>query len=118
MPQIINFTPEWLSKPNPGNNIFVGGSKESRFSYLTALNGSSASMKRITKPCARRCIVNRGTEIFVAVGKEIRWADLVSVKELWDWKDSKHKLLCDKEEDGNFETQNASGQPQVYRVLF
>ncbi|POS86215.1 hypothetical protein EPUL_002588 [Erysiphe pulchra] len=117
MPQIINFTPEWLSKPNPGNNIFVGGSKESRFSYMTALNGSSASTKRITKPCARRCIAHRGTEIFVAVGKEIRWADLVSVKELWDWKDPNQKSLCIKEEDGNFETQNASGQLQVYRII-
>ncbi|KAI6248327.1 Nucleoporin [Erysiphe necator] len=117
MPQIINFTPEWLSKPNPGYNIFVGKSIDSQFSYMTALNGSNSSIKRITKPSARRCLAHRGTEIFVAVGKEIRWADLASVKDLWDSKDSLQKLICDKRMNNPVETWDSNSQLQVYRIL-
>lgn len=40
-------------------------------------------MKKKAVPGPRRTIAKRGSEIFVAVGKEIRWADLVYQKDTY-----------------------------------
>ncbi len=70
----------------------------------TSFKAHSESTKRNAKPGPRRPIARRGTEVFIAVGKEIRWADLVYLKTSWE----------DKQESdsGSDEEERAQG----YRV--
>lgn len=75
MVKIKSYTPPWLSKPALGHEIFAPKDIEN-------VKGISASKTR-PPPGPRRTIARRGTEVFVAVGKEIRWADLVYLKERW-----------------------------------
>ena len=63
MPRIISRTPRWLSRPAPGHTLFA---KDGRRNSIEG---------------PQRTIAHRGTEIFVAVGNELRWADLVLLKE-------------------------------------
>lgn len=83
MPKVINYTPEWLSSPNPGHEMFLRAMPDSAYPDAPLSNASSMKNKINTKPGPRRAVTSRGTEIFVAVGKEIRWANLVYVKEAW-----------------------------------
>ncbi|KAI0597672.1 nuclear pore complex protein An-Nup82 [Biscogniauxia sp. FL1348] len=75
MPKIKSYTPAWLSSPSPGHDLFTPSSSD----------GYSVP-KTITKPGPRRTIARRGTEVFIAVGREIRWADFVYLKERWQEK--------------------------------
>ncbi|KAJ4991452.1 nuclear pore complex protein an-nup82 [Stagonosporopsis vannaccii] len=70
MPKVLSYTPEWLSRPSPGYHLFAP--KQSNG------NGAAAKKKDFGP---RKTIATRGSEIFVAVGHEIRWADLVNLKE-------------------------------------
>ncbi|KAJ4356990.1 hypothetical protein N0V95_002862 [Ascochyta clinopodiicola] len=70
MPKVLSYTPEWLSRPSPGYHLFAP--KQSNG------NGAAAKSKDFGP---RKTIATRGSEIFVAVGHEIRWADLVNLKE-------------------------------------
>ncbi|KXJ97472.1 hypothetical protein Micbo1qcDRAFT_230118 [Microdochium bolleyi] len=75
MVRIKSYTPPWLNKPSIGHQIFAPSDAE-------GAKGTSPS--KIRAPLGpRRTIARRGTEVFVAVGKEIRWADLVYLKERW-----------------------------------
>jgi nucleoporin NUP82 len=103
MPRITGYTPAWLSKPNPGHDLFTAPSTPS-------LNLNS---KKAAKPGPRRTIAHRGTEVFIAVGKEIRWADLVYLKEAWEDKEQKKKSFRKgKDRDNQFDGDHAQG----YRV--
>jgi nucleoporin NUP82 len=111
MPKVVSYTPEWLSKPNPGHAIF----SNTTFAHTLpeSLNGTNPTSKRAAKPGPRRTIVHRGTQVFVAVGKEIRWADLVYLKEAWQHsKKSKRYTGRQSEEESQFEEPHAQG----YRV--
>ncbi len=79
MPKIKAYTPAWLSSPSPGHQLFTPtpDSAQNITSYAS-IAASSLSPRRI--------IASRGTEVFIAVGKEIRWADLVYLKERWQEK--------------------------------
>ncbi len=111
MPKVISYTPAWLSKPNPGHEIFTA---KTVGAPTASSNGSTASSKRAAKPGPRRTIARRGTEVFIAVGKEIRWADLVYLKEAWEDKQSTNSLSKGKGRDSynQFEGDHAQG----YRV--
>ncbi|KAK1756231.1 hypothetical protein QBC47DRAFT_460087 [Echria macrotheca] len=77
MPRIKSFAPAWLNEPAPGHKLFeqpVGDSN-----YTGPLGYSKKP-----KPGPRRTIAHRGTEVFVAVGKQIRWGDLARLKETWE----------------------------------
>jgi nucleoporin NUP82 len=103
MPKITSFTPAWLSKPNPGHDLFTTP-------HTPSLEPSS---KKASQPGPRRTIAHRGTEVFIAVGKEIRWADLVYLKEAWEDKEQRKKLYSRrKDEDNQFDGNHAQG----YRV--
>ncbi|RKF61778.1 Nucleoporin NUP82 [Golovinomyces cichoracearum] len=116
MPQIASYTPKWLSRPNPGHDIFTLGSPESQLCDSTRPNVSQSSTKRLDKPGPRRCIALRGSEVFVAVGKEIRWANLVNVKEVWD----EHQFEnCSslREEKSETRSPNSGAQNSLYRTI-
>lgn len=68
MPKVLSYTPDWLSRPNPGYQLFAP--KQAH---------GAPTRKKDFGP--RKTIATRGSEIFVAVGHEIRWADLVNLKE-------------------------------------
>ncbi|PMD40443.1 hypothetical protein L207DRAFT_565900 [Hyaloscypha variabilis F] len=112
MPKVISYTPAWLSKPNPGHEIFT---TKTMGAPTASSNGSTASSKRAAKPGPRRTIARRGTEVFIAVGKEIRWADLVYLKEAWEDKQSTNSLSKGKGRDSynQFEGDHAQG----YRII-
>ena len=78
MPKILSYTPAWLSNPSLGHEIFTASATDAQATPVKFSNGTA---KKIDKPGPKRTIAHRGSEVFVAVGKEIRWADLVIVKE-------------------------------------
>ncbi|OTA66621.1 hypothetical protein K449DRAFT_402686 [Hypoxylon sp. EC38] len=82
MPKIKSYTPAWLLPPSPSHDLFVPNPND-------AHSVSSYTSKGIHKNGPRRTIARRGTEVFIAVGKEIRWADLVYLKERWEEKQAK-----------------------------
>ncbi|KAI0194176.1 hypothetical protein F4808DRAFT_353034 [Astrocystis sublimbata] len=79
MPKIKAYTPAWLSSPSPGHQLFAPSPDGS-------LDLSSYASRAAAAAGPRRTIATRGTEVFIAVGKEIRWADLVYLKERWQEK--------------------------------
>lgn len=80
MPKVIKFTPAWLSNGSPGHNIFTETQEASKRSSVIGKPVVRETGKT-SKPGPKRTIAHRGTEVFVAVGKEIRWADLVYLKQ-------------------------------------
>ncbi|KAH8673950.1 hypothetical protein BX600DRAFT_378730 [Xylariales sp. PMI_506] len=78
MPKIKSYTPAWLASPAPGHNVFAPASSQSK--------PSSFSSKSKSKPGPTRTIARSGSQVFVAVGKEVRWADLIDLKERWQEK--------------------------------
>lgn len=79
MPKIRSYTPGWLSKGAPGNSLFAPPADASRASLSSPYAAKSG--KRSPNG-ARRTIARRGTEVFVANGREIRWGDLAYLKEI------------------------------------
>ncbi|KAF2015582.1 hypothetical protein BU24DRAFT_390871 [Aaosphaeria arxii CBS 175.79] len=69
MPRVISYTPPWLMRPSSGYQLFAP-----KQSTSTALVPKQA-------PGKRKTIATRGSEIFTAVGTEIRWADLAALKD-------------------------------------
>ena len=102
MPKIVSYTPAWLSKPNPGHEIF------------TATHTPSSSKQ--SRPGPLRTVVHRGTEVFAAVGKEIRWADLVYLKEAWEDKAKNETGLYKGKARESTESQYDEDRAQGYRV--
>jgi nucleoporin NUP82 len=106
MPKITSYTPAWLSKPNPGHDLFTPSPSSQSL---------APSTKKNLKPGPRRTIAYRGVEVFIAVGKEIRWADLVYLREAWEDKEQKKKSSGKgKDRDDGFD----EGHAQGYRVCF
>ncbi|EAQ91421.1 hypothetical protein CHGG_03356 [Chaetomium globosum CBS 148.51] len=77
MPKIKSFAPSWLNEPSPGHKLFAQSSDDARLSMALPYG-------KKPKPGPRRTIARRGTEVFVAVGKQIRWGDLAYLKESWE----------------------------------
>jgi nucleoporin NUP82 len=117
MPKVISYTPSWLSKPAAGYNLFVTTEEKGAKAPATSFKALSESIKRNAKPGPRRLIAHRGTEVFVAAGKEIRWADLVYLKENWE-EDQARKGNGHREHrnDGGDAGSEDGGSAQGYRV--
>ncbi|ATY67396.1 WD40 repeat-like-containing domain [Cordyceps militaris] len=79
MPKVKCYSAAWLSKNAPGHQLFEPSPEVAR---AQALASPYASKKNAAQG-PRRTIARRGTEVFVAVGKEIRWGDLAYLKETW-----------------------------------
>lgn len=70
MPKVLGYTPAWLSRPNAGYQLFA-----------PKPSSSKALVPKEKSPGLRKTIATRESEVFVAVGHEIRWADLTVLKE-------------------------------------
>ncbi|KAI9808518.1 MAG: hypothetical protein M1827_007223 [Pycnora praestabilis] len=84
MPKVLSYTPPWLSRPSPGFELFSTTPKPTRspggtVKYVNDYDGGSP---RYTG--AKRTIARRGTEVFVAIGNQIRWSDLCLLKDNWE----------------------------------
>ncbi|CAF9940156.1 MAG: hypothetical protein ALECFALPRED_008466 [Alectoria fallacina] len=84
MPKVLAYTPEWLSRNNPGYQLFNNAQPahnlvQARKTGSTQLGNGSGSNSDYVGP--NKTIARRGAEIFTAVGKHIRWADLSMLKE-------------------------------------
>ncbi|PHH62936.1 hypothetical protein CDD81_6569 [Ophiocordyceps australis] len=79
MPKVKQYSAAWLSRNAPGHQLFNASPETLRPRTLS----SSYLQKSNVALGPRRTIARRGTEVFVAVGKEIRWADLVYVRDQW-----------------------------------
>jgi nucleoporin NUP82 len=84
MPKVKSYAAAWLSKPALGHSLFAPSTESAK-----ASNFSPYAPRKKTPPGPRRTIARRGTEVFVAVGKELRWGDLAYLKENWALKQSK-----------------------------
>jgi len=114
MPKIKSFAPAWLNLPAPGHKLFES-TDDSR------LPAALAYSKKLKSSGPRRTIARRGTEIFVAVGKQIRWGDLARLKETWESRAGARVRGQRPDSDGYFEVYdeeaaagNAAGEG--YRV--
>ncbi|KAF1988926.1 hypothetical protein K402DRAFT_452656 [Aulographum hederae CBS 113979] len=74
MPMIRGHTPGWLSRPSPGFELFSSSENNA-----PPTNGSRPPAQLPFAP--QKNIAYRGTEVFVAVGSKIRWADLAPLKD-------------------------------------
>jgi nucleoporin NUP82 len=88
MPKVKSFAVPWLAANAPGHQLFEP-SADARRSH--SLAPSYSSSKKQALPGPRRTIARRGTEVFVAVGREIRWGDLAYLKEEWLSKQPKNR---------------------------
>lgn len=79
MPKIKSFAPSWLNEPSPAHKLFEQPIDDARIP-------SNLPYGKKPNPGPRRTIARRGTEVFVAVGKQIRWGDLAYLKESWETK--------------------------------
>ncbi|KAF7917147.1 uncharacterized protein EAE98_010252 [Botrytis deweyae] len=114
MPPVLGYTPTWLSKPNPGHEIFTA-----KPTGIQTASGASynPNEKKTNKPGPKRTIARRGTEIFVAVGKEIRWADLVYLKETWENKQENQRSFLKGKSRAEEEIEAEENVAREYRTL-
>ncbi len=105
MPKVIGHTPAWLSTPSAGAAVFDPESKKK--------SPDSPARRTVQSPVSpkyngnTRLLAHRGTEVFVAVGNELRWADLKTLKQ--DWEESSHSPRRTKNDN--------DGSKQLYRIL-
>ena len=79
MPKILHRQPEWLATATPAHGLLSVGSPQGNEAYKT-------SEGKLEAP-GLRTLASRGSEVFVADGKTIRWADLASMKSDWESKE-------------------------------
>jgi hypothetical protein len=97
MPRIVEYTPAWLTRPSMGFEIFSNVAKDDK------TNGTAP------KSSVERLMVRRGTQIFIVVDNELRWTDLVYLK---DWYESESKA-----KPGRTPAANESNYPEtIFRV--
>lgn len=87
MPNVVSYTPPWLSRPSPGSSFFSGQSAE-KLPGKAAVQGSGGkeadtARNDIPYDGPTRIIARRGTEIFTVVDNQIRWANLVTLRDKW-----------------------------------
>jgi nucleoporin NUP82 len=117
MPRVLSYTPAWLGHGSPGSAMFApppkkesegkrpernarerSGSADTSKSSTTLEKTSTGSAAGQSKtgiappiPGARRTVAQRGTEVFVAVGNSIRWADFAMLKDNWEGENTRSR---------------------------
>ena len=81
MPKVLSYTPAWLSAPAPASRLFRRNSGDRGDAVGDSRYASEKGYKNVLRQ--RRVIAYRGSEVFVADGNKIRWADLALVKDDW-----------------------------------
>src|SRR5947209_883057 len=84
MPKVLDYAPPWLSRPSPGADFFLSSSAEPsspRASRSTKARDVADSREPPVGP--KRTIARRGNEVFALVDNQIRWTNLVTLKDDW-----------------------------------
>ncbi|KKA28272.1 hypothetical protein TD95_001838 [Thielaviopsis punctulata] len=76
MPKVTAYTPSYLAPGAAGHALFAASS-EPASPFIAKKKGGHKSHLG-----ARRTVARRGTELFVASGREIRWGDLAYLKDV------------------------------------
>lgn len=76
MPEVISYTPPWLSRPSPGATLF---SIPSAKGLGLSINGQ----KKSDYSGPSRTLARRGNEVFTVVDNQIRWSSLSKLKDEW-----------------------------------
>ena len=82
MPKIQSFSAPWLQEPNPGHKLFEQSEENGRLPASIAYSRNASSGPK-------RTIAQRGNEVFVASGREIRWGDIAYLKDAWEAQQSR-----------------------------
>jgi len=101
MPKILSYTPPWLSRPAPGSRIFTDpplASSPQSPSKRVSQNDQNAAQSPENYVGPRRQVAARGTEIFIAVGNKLRWADLAMTKHAWEERAEPGKTVTSRAE--------------------
>lgn len=85
MPNVISYTPPWLSQPSPGASLF--SSTPSKIPDYGLLD--DVGRDQYTGPV--RTLAKRGGEVFAVVDSMIRWASLTRLKDEWQQKTKEKK---------------------------
>jgi len=85
MPNVVSYTPPWLSRPSPGANLFSSTSAKGT-DYASLSTQEKADYNGPTKTLAKR-----GNEVFTVVDNQIRWSSLTKLKDEWQQQHSKTK---------------------------
>lgn len=103
MPKVLGYTPSWLVRPSPGFELFAPNSSSNTSNGHRAALDYSGPTKTVAK---------RGTEVFVAVGNEIRWSDLTLLKET----NQTHTLRSSSRRMSKQNRKNIQDDPVLHRV--
>lgn len=123
MPRVISYTPSWLSRPNPGFQLFsstpstLSPARTKGRSPHHPINTRADGTRSVEGP--RKVIARRGTEIFVVADNQIRWSDLCMLKNDWEEKEHNRKYGRSKAEaSSKAELQDDGGVGSInsYRV--
>ena len=124
MPRVISYTPAWLSRPNPGAQIFsstpstLSPSHKNGRSLRHLANGGTDEA-RSPYEGHKKVLARRGTEIFVVADNQIRWSDLCMLQNDWEEKKSHKQRRSKATEDTVRLQENAEGEDEraiSYRV--
>lgn len=77
--KVKSYSAAWLSNGELGHQLFEGTNDSLHHRGLSR----AGSSKKDAAPGPRRTIAKRGTEVYVAAGKDIHWGDLAYIKEQW-----------------------------------
>ena len=95
MPKVLARDPPWLARPSPGFQLFRPDTKSTARTADSHYDGPS------------RKIAHRGTEVFVAVGNELRWSELGKLKDAGEEYTRRH---------GQYEAEDGEEVERAYRV--
>ncbi|KAI9861730.1 MAG: hypothetical protein M1813_005079 [Trichoglossum hirsutum] len=124
MPKILSYTPSWLSRPAPGFNLFspIPSSEVTHPVTSSSRGASSGSSRTQHQHSPRRKLAQRGTEVFVAVGNQLRWTDLRRLKKDWTETENRETRQHRGGRNGSLDKGAREGASKVedrgcYRVL-
>ena len=125
MPKIQSYTPPWLARPSPGFELLSphAASRASQFNASSSRPSRSGQTNGARKIIgSRRTIARRPdtTEVFVAVGNQIRWTDLRNLKDTYERQElrkstRKHNGHAHPDEEGG-ENSEAEDTWKGYKV--
>lgn len=104
MPNVVSYTPPWLSRPSPGASLFSSTSAKGQDYDLLNANGKD----EYTGPT--RTLAKRGNEVFTVVDNQIRWSSLTRLKDEWHQKTKAKKGFAGQNESAK------DSQGVYYRV--
>lgn len=93
MPNVISYTPPWLSRPSPGASLFSSSPSKSADYGLLEDVGKDQYIGPV------KTLAKRGGEVFAVVNGMIRWASLTRLKDEWQQKTKEKKESAGQEKE-------------------